>query len=130
MVDNSPSDWELPSTTLNIIVIIPVLPDRTDGVLPAVVCSLIRTPFAQCTITYYEQTAIITHIGMLTRYLPTFIQIVDVLYLHFQDQRFEWNKLASSYVKRVVFVGMRETDFDKDHSLTLLQQRKYYISAS
>ena len=41
---------------------------------------------------------IFAHICMLTKYLrsPIFIQILNVLDLHFQDQIFESNTLASS----------------------------------
>ena len=54
---------------------------------------------------YREQTAglisaVSAHVRRLTKYvsLQIFIQIVNVLDLHFQDQRFESGTLASSYV--------------------------------
>ena len=51
------------------------------------------------------------HLCTRTRYVRRliFIQILNVLDLHFQGQRFESNTLASAWVKSMVFVVTTET---------------------
>ena len=72
------------------------------------------------------------HPCMLTRYLhlQIFIQILDVLDLHFQDQRFESNTLASSYVKCTRdFVSMYQSPSQGESGGLSIKCERVYVRA-